>query len=177
MIVESEYFSHLAPNGLRMDALNRPELSKGTVDFNVPSPAYRAAHPPPRLLSSASGSLSPSTLPSTPSSKTSFFSFAPPPVELGREPQPMDFVFVFDLSLDGVRSGFVQTAAESLLDILYGPEACIPPLSRVAIVTFDSTVHFHELLVNFVSFVALALNSRRTHSLSGSNLASWSFLI
>jgi protein transport protein SEC24 len=142
--VESQYFSHLAPNGLRMDASNRPELTKGTVDFLVPASTYRAPHPPPRLVSTAANTHTPtSALPS----KLSFFSLPETPQELGRETKPMDFVVMLDLSLDGVRSGFVRTAAESILDTLYGPEACFPSSSRIAFLTFDATVHFYELLV------------------------------
>lgn len=128
-----------------MDAQNRPELTKGTVDFLVPVSAYRAPHPPPRLASAATSRPPPSSpLPS----KLYFFSLPEPAQQVGREPKPMDYVMMLDLSLDGVRSGFVRTVAESLLDILYGPEACFPPLSRIAFLTFDATVHFYELLVS-----------------------------
>jgi protein transport protein SEC24 len=127
-----------------MDAPNRPELSKGTVDFAVPSPVYRAPLPPPRLLPASSGIVSPSATPST----SSFFSLpAAPLVPERKAASSLDFVFALDLSLDGVRSGFVRSAATAILEMLYGSDSAFPPYSRVAFVTYDATVHFYDLSV------------------------------
>jgi protein transport protein SEC24 len=131
-----------------MDVPNRPELSKGTVDFLVTDPAYRAPHPPPRISSFAPSSSTTITPASAPPTKNSFFSLPEPPQDIRRDPKPMNFVFAFDQSLDGVRSGFLRTAAEAALDVLYGPEACFPLESRIAFLTFDSTVHFYEFFVS-----------------------------
>lgn len=149
--MESEYFSHLDPSGLRLDTPNRPELTRGTVDFAVHAPAYRASEPPPRISMTASSPSNPiSTSTSATPTATSFFGISSTQAApSGREPKPTDYVFAFDLSLDGVQSGFVRSAVEAVLDVLYGPEACFPAHSgsRAAFVTYDSSVQFYDLQV------------------------------
>jgi len=46
ILVPNSYFSHLAPNGQRIDHHDRPELQHGTADFPVPR-SYWAPQPPP----------------------------------------------------------------------------------------------------------------------------------
>lgn len=132
-IVASEYFCNLDANLLRLDHLQRPELNKGTVDFAVPE-EYWAPHPPPRIA--------PLYQPVIPSTETG-----------SRKPQSMDYVFVIDVSVEAIRSGFTSTACESLRRILYGGTSeedtivCFPSQSRICIVTYDRTLHFYNLSV------------------------------
>ncbi|KAJ3559261.1 hypothetical protein NM688_g447 [Phlebia brevispora] len=131
--VAAEYFCNLDANLLRLDHLQRPELNKGTVDFAVPE-EYWAPHPPPRIT--------PLYRPIIPSTETGF-----------RKPQPMDYVFVIDVSAETIGSGFARKACESISDILYGRtfedgstvEPCFPSSSRVCIITYDQALHFYDL--------------------------------
>ncbi|KAI0697043.1 sec24-like protein [Cytidiella melzeri] len=130
--VASEYFCNLDANLMRLDHLQRPELNKGTVDFVVPE-EYWASHPPPRI-------------------KPMYQPIASLPQAEKRNPQTMDYVFVIDVSVDALSSGFTEQASRSLIRMLYGDETgetfippCIPPQSRICIMTFDSTVHFYDI--------------------------------
>ena len=133
--VPPEYFCALDSNLMRLDYLQRPELSKGTVDFVV-SQEYWAPHPPPRI---------------TPL----YQPVAPFPEIEKRKPQPMDYVFVLEMTVDAIRSGFAQKSCESLLRILYGgvgddgviSEPCFPSGSRICIITFDRTLQFYDFTV------------------------------
>lgn len=132
--VVPEYFCNLDGNSLRLDHLQRPELNKGTVDFAV-SEEYWAPHPAPRL---------------TPS----YQSVEPPSTSKSRTPLAMDYVFAFDLSAEGIQSGFVKAAADAVLACLYGStdnENPLPPriapASRVAVMSFDRSLHFYDLSV------------------------------
>lgn len=124
--VSPEYFCHLDGNLRRTDQLQRPELSRGTVDFVVPS-EYWASNPPPRL-------------------SVPYFSVEPPP-EGARAPQPMNFLFALDVSSESLRSGMLHTVCVALQDALFGTNACFPPESGFAILTFDDTLHFYDLSV------------------------------
>jgi protein transport protein SEC24 len=122
---------------MRLDHLQRPELNKGTVDFVVPE-AYWAINPPPKISSS-------------------YYLVEPPPPG-PRRPQPMDYVFAFDISNEAIQSGFLVTACASLLKVLYGGtsedslslEPCFPENSRLAIISFDKTLHFYDLSVRLL---------------------------
>lgn len=136
-LVSSEYYCNLDASLLRLDHLQRPELNKGTVDFAVPE-EYWAPHPPPSI-------------------RPLYYSPAPPPSTSRRKPEPMDFVFAFDVSQEAVRTGFLQTGCNALLEVLFGRDdtvpPCFPPSSRIAILAFDRTLQFHNLSVRlrFVS--------------------------
>ncbi|TFK46815.1 hypothetical protein OE88DRAFT_1811622 [Heliocybe sulcata] len=125
--VESEYFSNLDANGLRLDHLNRPELTKGTVDFIVPE-EYWARNPPMRLVPSYH-SIEPQSAPGS-----------------TREPHPMKTVFAFDVSADAVQSGFLESACRITKMALYEEPGRIS--GPVAIVTFNTALHFYNLSPN-----------------------------
>lgn len=124
--VSPEYFCNLDGNLQRMDHVRRPELNRGTIDFAVPSD-YWATNPPQRLA-------------------MPYFSAEPPPSG-PRRPLPLNYVFALDVSNEAQRSGLLHTACASILDILFGPNACCPPESEIAILTFDVTLHFYDLSV------------------------------
>lgn len=130
----SEYFCNLDANFLRLDHLQRPELNKGTVDFAV-SEEYWTPQPPPSI-------------------RPLYYSVVPQPTTGVRKPQPMDYVFVFDVSQEAVRSGFLKTACAVLLAALFGDGESIPPCfpqeSRIAILAFDRTLQFYNLSVRLL---------------------------
>ncbi|TFK84659.1 sec24-like protein [Polyporus arcularius HHB13444] len=127
--VAPEYYCALDASLLRLDHLQRPELNKGTVDFAVPE-QYWAPHPPPAI-------------------RPLYYSMSPDPSTSTRKPRPMDYVFAFDVSQDAVRLGFLQTACNVLLELLYGRDdsvlPCFPTSSRIAILAFDRTLQFYNL--------------------------------
>ncbi|KAJ3550127.1 hypothetical protein NMY22_g625 [Coprinellus aureogranulatus] len=130
--VPSESFCNLDTNNLRLDYLQRPELHKGTYDFVVPE-EYWAQHPPARL---SMPYVSAESLPTG-----------------ARPPVPMDYIFALDVSEQATRTGFLVDACNSLLQMLYGQsledgttvEPYFPSTSRIGIITFDSSIHFHDL--------------------------------
>jgi protein transport protein SEC24 len=136
--VESHYFSALDVNFARLDYLERPELQKGTVDFDVSqSTDYWASNPPqhPHLST---------TIPD------------PTLSNAARRPQNMQYVFVLDVTPTSVLSGFLAAVCIALRAILYGrfsedgPEAasaCLPLGCAIAFVTFDDVLHFYDLSV------------------------------
>lgn len=139
--VSQEYFSNLDANLMRLDHANRPELNKGTVDFVVSSEDYWAPSSLPKLTPMY---YSPESLPTTP-----------------RAPQAMNYLFAFDVSVEAIESGLLQSACETFLNILYGHtteqgtsfEPCFPQGCRIGILTFDRTLHFHNLSVGSLSSV------------------------
>lgn len=138
MKVEPHYFSALDANFTRLDYSERPELQKGTVDFDVSqSTNYWAFNPPQHLDLSA-----------TPSSPTLS--------DAARRPQNMRYVFVLDVSNTSVFSGFLAAACVALRAILHGrvcedgseaKQACLLPGCSIALVTFDDALHFYDLSV------------------------------
>lgn len=131
--VAPEYFCNLDVNLNRLDHMQRPELNKGTIDFVVPD-EYWAVDPPPRI---------------TPL----FQSVITPPKSGRRQPKPMLYVFALDVSMDAIKSGFTLSACMNLLGVLYNsqsegdtkPGPCIPPESKICIITYDRTIHFYDL--------------------------------
>ncbi|KAJ3736609.1 hypothetical protein DFJ43DRAFT_1143375 [Lentinula guzmanii] len=137
--VAPEYFSNLDGNGMRLDHMDRPELCKGTIDFVV-GEEYFASNPPQRITPPY---YSPTSLPTG-----------------IRLPQPLNFVIALDVSVEAVQSNFLYAACISLLKILYGgPDPvdeevmlnpCFHPGSRIAIITYDESLHFHDLTTDKV---------------------------
>jgi len=142
--VPAEYFCGLDANQVRLDYYERPELSKGTVDFEVTS-AYFAAHPPPRMNPSY---YSPSQA-ADPSSS--------------RQPSPLQVLFVIDVSADAIQCGFTKAACTAIKGVLFGGETengmrmepCFPSSCRVGILTFNNAVHYYDMSVRVhaVSFI------------------------
>jgi len=122
---------------MRLDHSQRPELNKGTIDFAV-SDEYWAVNPPPKIA-------------------PSYYTVDSPPPG-SRKPQPMDYIFAFDVSNESVQSGFLATACSSLRKILFGGvgedelpiEPCFPENSRISILSFDKSLHFYNLSVRLV---------------------------
>jgi protein transport protein SEC24 len=133
-LVSAAYFSNLNANMLRLDHAQRPELNRGTVDFSVPE-EYWAQHPPAKI-------------------NPSYFSIDAPSTGF-RTPQPMFYIFAFDVSKDAVETGFLETSCNLLKTVLYGGtsldqeqlEPCFPPASQITILTYDDTIHFYDLKV------------------------------
>lgn len=131
--VSSEYFCNLDGRSMRLDHLQRPELNQGTFDFSVPR-EYWAANPPEAL--------------------TSPFYSVEPRHSGPRAPMPINYVFLFDVSHEAVQSGFLRVACACVRTILFGGisqdgspiDPCFPPESSLAILTFDHTIHFYDLL-------------------------------
>jgi protein transport protein SEC24 len=136
--VDPNYFSSLDANFARLDYSERPELQKGTIDFDVSQLVdYWASNP-----SQYSG-LSTTLLDPTPN-------------DAARRPQKLRYVFVLDVSDTSVRSGFLGAACVALRAILHGrsaedgseaARACLPSGCDLALVTFDDTLHFYDLSV------------------------------
>jgi protein transport protein SEC24 len=141
MKVEPHYFSALDANFARLDYSERPELQKGTVDFDVTqSTDYWASNPQDHGLSATDQELTPGTA--------------------VRRPQTMRYMFVLDVSDTSVRSGFLATTCVALRAILYGRfsedgseevRACLPSGCSIAFFTFDDALHFYDLSVCSVS--------------------------
>lgn len=118
---------------MRLDHLQRPELNKGTVDFLVPD-EYWAIEPPQNL--------NPSYAPVGPSERRRH-----------RQPQPMNYVFAFDISTDAVRSGFLRSSCDALRTILYqeteeGVVCELPTGSKIAIISYDCVLNVYKLVGN-----------------------------
>jgi protein transport protein SEC24 len=136
--VEPHYFSALDANFARLDYSERPELQKGTIDFDVSQSADYWASNPPQDPSSPTARLNPT------------FSNAV------RRPQNMRYVFVLDVSDTSVRSGFLSATCVALRAIILGrfsedgseeARASLPPGCSIALVTFDDALHLYDLSV------------------------------
>jgi protein transport protein SEC24 len=136
--VESEYFSALDANFGRLDYSERPELQKGTIDFDVSQSTDYWASNPPQHLSLADTLSDPN------------FS------DVARKPQMMRYVFALDISHTSVHSGFLTSACVALRAIFFGRPAedgseamlaCLPPGCSIALVTFDDALHLYDLSV------------------------------
>ena len=167
--VPSFYYSHLDNSGRRLDLEHRPELCRGTVDFAVPKDYWvqqpEDANTTSSILSSFNQAASSATSASTPSaSSSSPAMLAAKEKQMFREPAPISFVFAVDVSWTAARSGMIASVTKGLREVLYGTgeeqlvdgvegedapvsRGSLPLGSRVAILSFDKTVHFYNLKV------------------------------
>jgi protein transport protein SEC24 len=79
----------------------------------------------------------------------------PSPTSPTRKPEPLNYVFALDMTAESVESGFLASSCNALLSILFedtaeGVQSCIASGSRIAIITFDGTLHFYNLSVSFL---------------------------
>ena len=121
--VPSEYFSPVSPQGLRVDREQRPELTRGTVEFMVPKEYWAKDPVGLRLL---------------------FL------IDVGQESVNQAFLEGICEGILGALYGENETSRTGDGQENVEEERStnqLPPGSRVGIVTFDKEVHFYNLLV------------------------------
>jgi len=165
--VEPHYFSALDANFARLDYSERPELQKGTVDFDVSqSTDYWASNPQDPGLSTTGSNPTPGTA--------------------VRSPRNIRYMFVLDVSDTSVRSGFLAATCVALQAILHGrsskdgteeAQGCLPSGCSIALVTFDYTLHLYDLSVCTISSFNGGLRSTDCCSLIRMHPKSWLFQI
>lgn len=116
--VPGDYFAHLDMSGRRMDLDQRPELTMGSVDFVVGKDYW--------------------------AQESMAAPDAPP-----RRPSPINFIFAIDVSWSSSRCGLLKEVVEALKTVLFPDDGAtrIAPGAKVAIITFDRTMHFYNLKV------------------------------
>lgn len=174
--VPPEYFSHLdTTTGRRLDYQDRPELACGSVDFVVPEEYYVqptsaeiSAHAETLAGGSSSG-LGRSTASAKQGSMMSASErYDEAARQLSRTPEPLNVVFAIDVSWTAGRSGMLREVLHGIRQLLYGddeedehqaedpvdgeghptpPKSKLPLGAKVAIFTYDRTVHFYNLKV------------------------------
>lgn len=161
--VSQAYFSHLDSSQRRLDLEDRPELRYGSIDYLV-SKEYYVQDLPSSLstLNALAGSGLPSPMP-TPglSSGTGgggFFGAKEAGGPVAREPLPMNYIFLIDVSYNSARCGLVSEVVRGLRRILYPglrdgedeesesrKSRGLKKGSKVGIVAFDRGVWFFNL--------------------------------
>ncbi|KAF2478023.1 Sec23/Sec24 family protein-like protein [Lindgomyces ingoldianus] len=112
--VPPEYFAPTDPSGVRVDRMQRPELTLGTVDFMVPKEYW------------------------------------------SKEPVGLRWLFVIDVTAEGINRGFLDGFCEGIINALYGDEKDksqdegasqrkLPPGSKVGVITYDKEIHFYNI--------------------------------
>lgn len=162
--VPPEYYCHLDPvSGRRLDLAERPELSCGSVDFIVPE-EYWVQPTPSEVTAATEGiALSKSMTVNDQRQKAA--------ESLTRPPEPLKIVFAIDVSWTAGRSGMLTEVLEGIRDVLYGseeeneaaheasqdpdghpvpPRLKVPAGAKIAILTYDRTVHFYNLKVRLL---------------------------
>jgi len=64
-----------------------------------------------------------------------------------REPKPIHWIIAVDVSSEAVKKGIPEAAADTIRSALYGEKGGLPHGAKVAIITFDRSVHFYNLKV------------------------------
>ncbi|KAK9461155.1 Sec23/Sec24 trunk domain-containing protein [Lipomyces oligophaga] len=64
------------------------------------------------------------------------------------EPMPMRYLFVVDVSAEAVNKGLPHVSAQAIKRALYGPQSTIPQGAKIAIITYDRSIHFYNLNSN-----------------------------
>lgn len=64
-----------------------------------------------------------------------------------REPKPIHWIIAVDVSNEAVKKGIPEAAADTIRSALYGEKGGLPQGAKVAIITFDRSVHFYNLKV------------------------------
>lgn len=68
-----------------------------------------------------------------------------------RPPQPMNYVFAFDISVDAVKSGFLRSSCDALRTTIYqetkeGIVCKLPAGSGIAIISYDCVINVYNLV-------------------------------
>ncbi|CBQ71080.1 related to Protein transport protein Sec24C [Sporisorium reilianum SRZ2] len=151
--VAADYFCNLDMSGRRVDFDQRPELSRGSIDFAVPKEYWAIQSTPPAsvLLPVAPASTRTETAKLEPKADakgyegntlglsgqgaqaaktaTKVASEALNGLQLGkgrttvRAPRPLTYFFAIDVSYSAVRSGALASSVEAIRETLYGPKA------------------------------------------------------
>lgn len=66
-----------------------------------------------------------------------------------QQPKPIHWVIAVDVSSESVKKGIPEAAADAIRSALYGEKGGLPEGAKVAIITFDRSVHFYNLKVVF----------------------------
>lgn len=126
--VPNGYYCGLDVQGQRTDVMDRPELSKGIVEYVATAECIS-------FLSSV-----PTSMP-IPGRKD-------PPRRTGdmvRPPQPPVYFFVLDVSYYAVTSGVLQTAVETILESLDKLPGDVR--TQFGLITYDNAVHYYSIKV------------------------------
>ena len=142
--VPGEYFCHLDVSGRRLDFDQRPELAFGSVDFLVPKDYW--VQPSPAEVAAFA---------SSPTGQASTSKEAGPQP---RTPEPIKNIFAIDVSFTAGKTYMIQQVVRAIRESLYSQtteeggqtngntlHSSIAPGSKIAILTFDTTVHFYNL--------------------------------
>lgn len=138
--VPSEYYAPVDMAGFRVDREQRPELTKGTVEFVVPKEYWAK-----KEGEGAGG-------------------------EEGKGGSPMRWLFLVDVGENAVNKGVLESVVGGIREALYGESAYMPCLDgqesedekegkrrrlpkgcKVGICTFDKEVQFYNLNVSLWS--------------------------
>lgn len=64
-----------------------------------------------------------------------------------RTPVALSYIFAIDVSFNAIQSGMLLSAIEGIKYLLFGGTKSIHEMSKIAIMTFDRSVHFYNLKV------------------------------